>query len=335
MYKNKQTKQCSQCDSLDPQYNLGKCGHQFCQNCLQNFKRDIVNSKKSQFSLKCPIETCKQEVDLKKLLQYLSLPNLCKKCNKEQQYTCSQCIVKEIEEIAKINYYSKLLKFDQLIELENQQELCEDLKKYELICPVCTEFNQIPVIVCLQGHEICKDCYYNIRNIDYIRQVCPICKQELLTTPPNSLRAQTLIQNLVIKCPKENCKQQIKYTEFVQNHYRKCCEQKQECPDCHEQVEQLFLEIHQTNYCMGSQCPLNCNRKLGDHQNNFIIEHLITTMRSSGVSHSFLHRIQVVEKFLFYGSFGVCPDCEVSFAWQVDIRGVQSTFCFQCFRFTG
>ncbi|CAD8065318.1 unnamed protein product [Paramecium sonneborni] len=333
MQKHKQTKQCAQC-GLDPQYDLGKCGHYFCENCFQAFIKGIVNSRKSQFQIKCPFETCKQQVDLKQLLKYMSLPNLCKKCNKEQQYTCNQCIVKEIEEIAKINYYSKLLKFEQLIELGSQKELYKDLQKNELICPVCREFNQIPVIVCLQGHEICKDCFYNIRNLDDIRQVCPICKQELLSTPPNSLRAQTLIQNLIIKCPKENCQQQIKYTEFVQNHYRKCCEQKQECLDCHEQVELLFLQIHQSNYCMGSTCPFQCARKLGDHQNNFIMEHLLSTMRTSGVSHSFLHRIQIVEKFLFYGSFGVCIDCEGSFAWQVDIRGNQSTFCFSCFRFT-
>ncbi|CAD8159634.1 unnamed protein product [Paramecium octaurelia] len=335
MHKIKQTKQCAQCDAMDPQYQLGKCDHHLCQTCFKQILSNTIQSKKSKFQIKCPIDSCKQQIDLKELLKYLTLPNTCKRCNLEQPYTCGRCIVKEIEEIAKINYYSKLLKFDTLINLESQKELHEEIQKQELICPVCREFNQIPIIVCLQGHEICKDCYYNIRNIDDVREVCPICKQDLLSSPPNSLRAQVLIKNLSVKCPNDNCKQVVKYPDFVQNHYRKCCEQLVECQDCHEKVEQLFQDIHKSNYCMGSICPFNCTRKLGDHQNNFIMEHIQSTMRQSDVAHSFLIRMQIVEKFLFLGSFGNCPHCDFQYAWQVDVGGNQSTFCFFCFRLRG
>ncbi|CAK76288.1 unnamed protein product (macronuclear) [Paramecium tetraurelia] len=335
MHKIKQTKQCAQCEAMDPSYSFGQCEHHFCQDCFKQILTNTVQSKKSKFQIKCPIDSCKHQIDLKELLKYLTLPNTCKRCNVEQSYTCGQCVVSEIEEIAKINYYSKLLKFETLINLESQQELNEEITKLELICPVCREFNQIPIIVCMQGHEICKDCYYNIRNIEDVRQACPICKQELLPAPPNSLRAQVLIKNLSIKCPNDNCKQVVKYPEFVQNHYRNCCEQKIECQDCHEKVEQLFQDIHHSSYCRGNTCPFYCARKLGDHQTNFIMEHIQSTMRQSDVAHSFLVRMQIIEKFLFRGSFGSCPQCEFQYAWQVDVRGIQQTFCFYCFQFTG
>ena len=88
--------------------------------------------------------------------------------------------MKDIEDIAKVNFYSKQLKFEQLINIEQQKNLNDFVHKNDLNCTVCREFNQNPIIICAAGHEICRECFYNIKGVPDANLVCPICKGELL-----------------------------------------------------------------------------------------------------------------------------------------------------------
>lgn len=70
-----------------------------------------------------------------------------------------------------------------------------------ITCPVCFSlycsvqdskpsevFDRTPMIVCNQGHSVCKDCSYRLRNIRPIK--CPICRLDLLPSyiPNQSLK---------------------------------------------------------------------------------------------------------------------------------------------------
>ena len=104
---------------------------------------------------------------------------------------------------------------------------CErsDLEKNllsELECPVCMEYMVPPIILCVNGHNICDRCRPNIPK-------CPTCRQKFLST--RNVALEKLAREMKYPCSYQEygCKEFFVYSTF-REHQHRCHYLPQTCP---------------------------------------------------------------------------------------------------------
>lgn len=80
-------------------------------------------------------------------------------------------------------------------------------------CPVCTEFFDIPVFQCDNGHSLCNSCSHKTN-------ACPTCRAPIRRKLRNYLLEQQ-ISSIEIKCAFQGCREQFKMSERLE-HEQSC-----------------------------------------------------------------------------------------------------------------
>jgi len=92
----------------------------------------------------------------------------------------------------------------------------------ELECPVCTEYMVPPIILCVNGHNICNICRPKIPH-------CPTCRQQFLST--RNVALEKLARDVKYPCSyqKYGCKEVFVH-DTVREHQHRCHYRPQTCP---------------------------------------------------------------------------------------------------------
>ncbi|PSN33768.1 E3 ubiquitin-protein ligase sina [Blattella germanica] len=94
----------------------------------------------------------------------------------------------------------------------------------EIECPICLQYMIPPIEICLNGHNICKDCRHNI-------ETCPFCRSRLINT--RNLTAESMSRLITHPCVNKvfGCTGQL-LLDFKEKHEKKCLFRPIVCPGC-------------------------------------------------------------------------------------------------------
>ena len=88
-------------------------------------------------------------------------------------------------------------------------------------CPICTNFLQIPILMCENGHSICNDC----KNLVH---TCPECRAKW--TPKRNLKLEQILGTITKPCRyKENGCTVVRNCSQLEDHERDCEERLVDC----------------------------------------------------------------------------------------------------------
>lgn len=122
-----------------------------------------------------------------------------------------------------------------------------------LICSICQSPFLSPLITRECDHFFCEDCFstaykFAIRAKTPLR--CPMCRTvvQVLDVRHAPTMVLSLLDNLLVRCPKEDCAKEIPRGE-IRAHLQKYCEQvKVPCPD--NRCEHTILRKELNSRCM-------------------------------------------------------------------------------------
>ena len=89
-------------------------------------------------------------------------------------------------------------------------------------CPVCYELMIPPLPQCVEGHNLCANCFYRV-------QSCPICRAELCIVDNNLLR--DIFDMLTFPCIYEDCDEMV-LGKSMETHVKQCVHRNVNCKFC-------------------------------------------------------------------------------------------------------
>ena len=121
--------------------------------------------------------------------------------------------------------------------MESQIDIPSIIENFK--CPVCYDFMFPPFPQCIEGHNLCVNCFYRVKS-------CPICRADLCIITNNLL--DEIYNMLAFPCPYEDCEEMV-LGKLMQNHMIQCVHRNVTCKVCNysgkmENMEQHFSDKH-------------------------------------------------------------------------------------------
>ena len=150
-------------------------------------------------------------------------------------------------------YYNKIsnMTYDNLT--EDNKKLHD--KDEEICCHICCNIMIRPIEHNLCGKLMCSMCFEKMyENNDK----CPFCKQEMSEDNIfHSKRLQSKINNMLVICPNENCKNELIYGKLLHHFKNECLYETIKCHKCDDIMFRHDNIKHEQEYCIKRQ--ITCN----------------------------------------------------------------------------
>ena len=127
-------------------------------------------------------------------------------------------------------------------------------------CPVCLYYISPPILQCLNGHVICRDCYRKVS------PKCPTCRENMPTEDNRNLALEQKAVNLGLRFPCKHRELGCQVTNLLREkstHEQYCQYEPYKCPKLFghcdwsgsglEMVEHLNIPYSVQNLCYGSR----------------------------------------------------------------------------------